>query len=32
VSDDEAREMLQHAQGGARGKNFIGNDLAEMAA
>jgi len=29
VGDDEAREMLLHAQGGARGKNFIGNDLAE---
>ena len=28
VGDDEAREMLLHAQGGARGKNFIGNDLA----
>lgn len=32
VGDDEAREMLLHAQGGARGKNFIGNDLAENQA
>ncbi|SFP55245.1 iron-containing alcohol dehydrogenase PsrA [Variovorax sp. 770b2] len=32
VGDDEAREMLRHAQGGARGRNFIGNDLAENQA
>ncbi|MGJ7603029.1 iron-containing alcohol dehydrogenase PsrA [Variovorax sp. LT1R20] len=32
VGDDEAREMLLHAQGGARGKNFIGNDFAENQA
>jgi hypothetical protein len=29
VSDDEARAMVRHAQDGARGKNFIGNTLAE---
>ena len=26
VSDEEARQMVRHAQGGARGKNFIGSN------
>lgn len=28
VDEDEARRMLLHAQSGARGRNFIGNDAA----
>lgn len=31
VSDDEARDMVLHAQAGARGRNFIGTS-SEMAA
>jgi phosphonate metabolism-associated iron-containing alcohol dehydrogenase len=32
VSEDEAEKMVLHAQGGARGKNFIGTTLAENPA
>ena len=32
VDDAEAQRMVQHAQGGARGKNFIGNTFAENVA
>ncbi len=32
VGEDEAREMLLHAQGGARGRNFIGRAVAEGGA
>ncbi|MNT62653.1 hypothetical protein D3C72_2003920 [compost metagenome] len=32
VGEDEAREMLRHAQGGARGRNFIGNDVEAQEA
>ena len=32
VSDDEARDMVLHAQAGARGRNFIGTAPKELAA
>lgn len=32
VGDAEARQIVQHAEGGARGKNFIGTPSAEMPA
>jgi len=32
VSDEEAEQMVLHAQGGARGKNFIGTAVEEILA
>lgn len=32
LSDDEAEQMVLHAQGGARGKNFIGKVISETVA